>query len=72
MGNYAYKKQQALEHNEIRSYKKKCAEELAQDKINNPEKYKRTPRKRTNRKAQAFIATAMAISPNAFDERLLK
>lgn len=71
MGNYAYKIQQALEHNEMRAHEKKRAEELAQDKIDNPEKYKRKPRTRSRRKAEAFIATAMALSPNAFDKRIL-
>jgi len=72
MGNNAHKKAEALEFNAIRAERKKRAEALAQDKIDNPEKYKRKPRSRGSRKAQAFIATAMAISPNAFDARLLK
>ena len=73
MGNNAYKKEQARKHNEHRAYQKKCAEELAQDKINNPEKYALTGvQRRAKRKAMAFASVAMAIVPNAFETRILK
>lgn len=73
MGNNAYKKEQALKHNEYRAYKNKCAEELAQDKVDNPEKYKPTrAQRRAKRKAMAFASMAMSISSNGFDNRLLK
>jgi hypothetical protein len=73
MGNNAHKREQALKHNEYRAYKKKCADELAQDKIDNPEKYKATRAQRqAKRKAMMFASMAMTISPNAFDDRLLK
>lgn len=61
MGNSAYKKQKAIEHNENRAYNLKCAAELAQDKIDNPEKYSRA-RRRMRRKIVPFITTALALS----------
>jgi len=59
MGNNAYKREQAVIHNENRSYMKQCAADLAQDKIDNPEKYKRRNR-RAMRKVMPFIAMSAA------------
>lgn len=70
MGNNQIKKRAAELHNKKRREAHVEAVRLAQDKIDNPEKYK--PHKRRVRQVRAFIATAMAISPNAFNERLLK
>ena len=56
MGSIVYKKDQALKHNELRAYRKKCAEELAQDMVDNPEKYVPTGKqRRVRRKAMAFV-----------------
>lgn len=63
MGNYAYKKEQAVIHNEYRAYEKeredKRAKALELDKLENPEKYKRR-NKRAMRKVMPFIALAAA------------
>ena len=67
MGNSAYKKEQAIKFNENRALKIKREAEVKQDKIDNPEKY--ASKSRTSRKAQAFMAAALAINPNAFDVR---
>ena len=69
-GNNQIKKRAAEEHNKKRREAHVERVRIEQDKIDNPEKYKHKPRQ--SRKAQAFIATAMAISPTAFDDRLLK
>jgi len=70
--NNQIKKRAAENHNKERAKAKQDEIELAQDKIDNPEKYK--PRRRTRKdiQAQAFIAHAMAISPNGFNSRLSK
>lgn len=68
MGNNQIKKRAAELHNKKRS--EQLALEL--DKKNNPEKYKRKRPIRQSTSATAFIATAMVISPNGFNERLLK
>ncbi len=62
------RKRVAEQHNKLR------AEQLAleKDRKENPEKYRKVCSVRESRKVQAFIATAMAISPNAFEARLLK
>jgi len=70
MGNNQIKKRAAELHNKKRREAHVERVRIEQDKIDNPEKYKR--KARVSRKAQAFIATAMAISPNGFNERLLK
>ena len=59
-GNNQVKKRAAEAHNKKRREAHVEAVRLAQDKIDNPEKYK--PHKRRVRQAQAFITTAMAIS----------
>ena len=59
MGNHAYKKEQAIIFNENRAYEKKCAEELAQDKIDHPEKYARRNR-RVMQGVMPYIAMAAA------------
>ena len=61
MGNSAFKKEQAKRHNEIRAAEKKRLDELTQDKIDNPEKYKRVRSVRKSREAQALIATAIGF-----------
>jgi hypothetical protein len=63
------RKIEAEKHNKLR------AEHLAlqQDKLDNPEKYRRKRRAASGSSAprlMPFIAAAMAISPNAFDSRL--
>jgi hypothetical protein len=59
MGNNAYKKEQADRHNKKRREAFVESVRVAQDKIDNPEKYKRKPKVR--RKVQAFITSALAI-----------
>ncbi len=63
MNNRQRKKAEAEKHNAARA--KRIADEkwLAQDKIDNPEKYKRKPRQ--SRKAQAFITTALALGASS-------
>ena len=70
MGNNQIKKRAAEAHNKKRREAHVERIRIEQDKINNPEKYKR--KVRTSRKAQAFIAIATAISLTAFDDRILK
>ena len=46
---------------------------IAQDKIDNPEKYIPTKsQRRAKRKDMMFASMAMSILPNGFDNRLLK
>lgn len=68
MGNSAKKRQAANLHNEARS--ERLA--LEKDKRENPEKYQRKRRVKTRSPIIPFLATALAISPNAFDQRLSK
>ena len=72
MGNNQIKKRAAELHNKKRREAFVESVRLAQDKIDNPEKYKPKRRTRKDIQAQAFIAHAMAISPNGFTSRLLK
>jgi len=71
MGNNQIKKRAAEAFNKKRREAHVERVRIAQDKIDNPEKYKSS--RRSVRKAQMFIAAtaAMAISPTAFDDRLL-
>lgn len=57
---------------EAEKHNKSRAEHLAlqQDKLDNPEKYRRKRRVKSRSILMPFIAEAMAISPNAFDSRL--
>lgn len=71
MGNNQSKKQAAIEHNRKRIEAHVERVRIEQDKIDNPEKYARRNRKAL-RRAMPFIASAVAIYPNAFDKRLLK
>ena len=70
MNSRQRRKLEAEEHNRKRREEHVERVRIEQDKIDNPEKYKRKPRR--SGKAQAFIATALAISPTAFEDRLLK
>tara|TARA_R110002020_G_scaffold467655_1_gene691364 strand:+ start:4059 stop:4274 length:216 start_codon:yes stop_codon:yes gene_type:complete len=56
----------------VHNTEREAQKALELDRKLNPEKYKRKIRKRTSRKAQAFIAATMMLSPNAFDDRLLR
>ena len=60
MGNHAFKKEQAIIHNEKRLREKREAAVLALDKLENPEKYKRR-NKRLSRKIMPFIAISAAM-----------
>jgi len=61
MGNYAFKKEQAIIFNERRLREKREAAVLALDKLENPEKYNRRNRRAT-RTIMPFIALSAAIS----------
>jgi len=68
MGNSAYKREEARLFNEERSRRVAEEKRIAQDKIDNPEKYKRKPRKRISRKASAFglITSTMGNMDSTF------
>lgn len=73
MSNNQIKKQAAEDHNRKRRELRVERARIEQDKIDNPEKYAMSKRNISARgKAQVFIATAMAISPNGFESRFLK
>jgi len=59
MGNNAYKKEAAELHNKKRREAHVEAVRVAQDKIDNPEKYDRRHR-RTMKKVMPFIAMSLA------------
>jgi len=68
MSNNQIKKSAALAFNLKRREAHVEAVRLAQDKIDNPEKYTRSNHKDVI-KAQAFMAAALAINPNGFESR---
>ncbi len=59
MGNNAFKKEQAIIHNEKRLHEKRETAVLALDKLENPEKYRRRNR-RVMQGVMPFIALAAA------------
>ena len=62
MGNNQIKKRAAEAHNKKRKERVVELARVAQDRIDNPEKYARTGRqRRATRRAQMFIATATGI-----------
>ena len=67
MSNNQIKKLAAEAHNKKRAKDKQDAIELAQDKIDHPEKYHRKRRGRGKMSIMPFIATSMAISPSSFN-----
>lgn len=73
MGNNQIKKHASIEHNRLRVEAHVESVRIAQDKIDNPEKYAMTKKERAARtKAQSFVAMAMGLSVNGFNSRHLK